>query len=159
MWMVLHFRCHRLNHLEAFAVVQVSALGKTPDIIRVAPKQYAGGSTAPQPPVHLVPLRIAQQIGIAVSPVMLIPGMNVRRMEWKAHLFHPVLGAYPHIHTHLQGLVNQRIREVLCPRIKANIRPVLGHYLIDVLPEAAHLGSLEPRLAVHPKLNCVNVRH
>ena len=73
------------------------AFGKPPRILRIAPQQHPRRAAVPQPPVHLVALRIAQQVRIAVAAVELVLPVDVRGMERQAHLLHPVLGRDPQV--------------------------------------------------------------
>ena len=156
---VLHLRRQRLVDLETLAVVDVRARGEAADVLGIAPEQHAGRPAVPQPPVHLVPPRIPQQVGVPVPPVALVARVDVRRVKRQAHLLHPVLRGNPNRHAHLDGLVDQRIREILRPRVEPNARGVLLDDLVDVRPEGRHLPAPQARLAVHAELDRVGAVH
>ena len=155
----LHLGAQRLVDLEAVAVVEVRAFRKATRVIRVAPQQHTRRAAVPQPPVHLVALRVAEQVGVAVPAVELVLRVDVRGMERQAHLLHPVLGGDPKLHARIQGTLDDRIRQPLGPQIEAQVRGLLFQHLEDIPPKAFLFAWLEARFVVHAELDGIHGRH
>ena len=83
----------------------------------------------------------------------------VRGVEGEPHLLHPVLGADSDVDAHLQGLVDERIGEVLGAGVEADTGGMFLHDAVDVCPERGHLLALQPRFSVHSKLDGVQTAH
>src|SRR5262245_61302083 len=137
----------------------MGTLGKTPGVLGIAPEEHSGRATIPQPPVYLVALGIAKQIRVAVPAVELVLPVDVRGMEGKAHLLHPVLGGDPQVHACLQASLDYGIRQPLGAGVETDLWRLLLHQLENVTPELFLLFPLQARLVVHSELDSIDVRH
>ena len=75
--------------------------------------------------MHLVVLRVAQHVGVAVAAVELVLRVDVRRMKRQAHLLHPILGGDAERHARLHGALDDRIRQALGAQIEAQVRALV----------------------------------
>ncbi len=90
-----HLGRQHLVHLEAVAIVNLSAFDKTFHIFRVSPQQKPSRATIPHAPMNIVLLGVTQQIRIAVAAIPLILRIDMCGVKGHAQLFHPILGRYP----------------------------------------------------------------
>jgi len=104
-----HLGGQHIIDLKAPALVESGAGCKAAHIVGIGPQETACGAPVLHAPVYGVLLRIAQQIRIAVTPVMLVLTIDVRGMEGQAHLFHPVLGGYAQLDALVQAVVDNRV--------------------------------------------------
>ena len=103
-----------------------------------------------------VTLRVAQQVGIAVTAVALVFGIDVRGVEGQAHLLHPVLGADLGLESEIRGVVDHLVGEALGAQVEAQIGMGLFDVGEDVVPEGLDLRGLESGFVVHAELDSVD---